>query len=136
MAKNSKWWHEIGEVLYLFIFLGAVYFVVAYLFPDEWRIKWAARYGVAFTKVTVQDKPTLCDWGHAPLGNKSCHYERIVSRKVVTLSTQGKPIVSYDDGKTWQKPPFDYSESELAELRLDRQRAEFVHVSWEKKEDP
>ena len=136
MAKNSKWWDEIGEVLYLFVFLGAVYVVVAYLFPDDWRIKWCLRYIVAFNKVTVDTRPTLCDWGRAPLGNKSCHYERVVSRKIVTLSTQGKPIVSFDGGETWKKPPFDYSESELADLRLDRQRAEFVHVSWEKKEDP
>ena len=136
MAKNSKWWDEIGEVLYLFVFLGAVYVVVAYLFPDDWRIKWCLRYIVAFNKVTVEPRPTLCDWGRAPLGNKSCHYEGVVSRKIITLSTQGKPIVSFDGGETWKKPPFDYSESELADLRLDRQRAEFVHVSWEKKEDP
>lgn len=136
MAISKKWWHDIVEVFFLFIFLGAVYFVVAYLFPDDWRIKWSLKYIVPFSHVTIEPRPTLCDWGHAPLGNKSCHYERVVSRKTVTLSTQGNPIVSYDGGETWKKPPIDYSEAELTELRLDRQRAEFVHISWERLEDP
>ena len=136
MTKGQKIWDEMRGVIYLIAFLGAVYFVVAYLFPDDWRIKWCFRYVVAFDNVTIEHRPTLCDWGHAPLGKKGCHYESVIVRKSINLSTEGKPIVSYDAGKTWKKPPFDFSASELAELRLDRQRAEFVHVRWEKKEDP
>lgn len=137
MATGKKSaWEDIREGLHFILALVAIYFVVAYLFPDEWRIKWAVRYVVAFSHITVEPRPTLCDWWRAPLGRKACHYERIDSKKIVTLSTQGKPIVSYDDGKTWQKPPFDYTESELADLRLDRQRAEFISITWEKREDP
>jgi hypothetical protein len=45
--------------------------------PDS--IKYGAIYFVGKDHVQVEDKPTDCDWGHAPLGNKGCHYEKVVN---------------------------------------------------------
>ena len=70
-------WDDIREGLYLAALLVGVYFVVAYLFPDDWRIKWSLRHFVDSNKVTIERRPTLCDWGGPPLGNKGCHYERV-----------------------------------------------------------
>jgi hypothetical protein len=69
----------------------------------------------------------LCNWNHAPLGDKACHYEKSVFTTRWAQSTAGKPIVSYDDGKTWN----EFSAPPNAEIP-----SEFVNVIWEKKTDP
>jgi hypothetical protein len=74
---------------------------------------YAVEYRVSTDKVHVDVQPTDCDFMHAPLGDKGCHYEAEViaynaAGEVIRGdlaynqdSNTGKPIVSYDHGKTW-----------------------------------
>jgi len=65
------------------------------------RAWYAFKYGVPQDKVTIDDAPTDCDWFYSPLGSKGCHYEKEVSTIRWATSTANEPIVSYDEGKTW-----------------------------------
>jgi hypothetical protein len=57
---------------------------------------------VSYDNVYMTKQPTNCDWSHAPLGNKSCHYEKHVDITLTgTQNATGKHMVSYDNGKTW-----------------------------------
>lgn len=76
---------------------------------------YSLRYMVSPSKVQVDAKPRDCFFMTAPLGDKGCHYKAAVS----AVNTQGilvggdnapkyghdtktgKPIISYDQGKTW-----------------------------------
>jgi hypothetical protein len=74
-----------------------------YYFSDKLNDIWyAIKYGVKVNEVTVNKKPHNCDWDTAPMGNKNCHYEEEAQKIITGLSTDGKPIVSYDNGKSWQ----------------------------------
>lgn len=64
----------------------------------------------------VDAEPKDCDFLHAPLGSKSCHYEADVNaynaEGILVAgdhapefghdSKTGKPIVSWNGGKTWE----------------------------------
>jgi hypothetical protein len=39
-------------------------------------VRYALQYDVPKERVYLQKKPTACDWGTAPLGNKHCHYKK------------------------------------------------------------
>jgi hypothetical protein len=52
---------------------------VWWLLPDTWRIKYAAEYMVQTDQVEIDNRPYNCEWGSAPLGNKHCHYEKMVA---------------------------------------------------------
>jgi len=100
---------------------------ISFLAPDDWKIKYCARYFVSFDNVHVNDRPTSCDWSHAPLGDKACHYEKIVTTERWDTSKEGKPIYSYDDGKTWNIGTPE------AGTKLP---TENVFVSWQRRDDP
>jgi hypothetical protein len=125
--KSSNTLGEWGGLLVVGILLVGGWYGVAYLLPDGWRLKYAVRYMTSYTQVTVQDRPTNCDFFHAPIGDKSCHYEKAISRVKWAKSTTGQPIMSYDEGKTWSfgDPP--------PNVKLP---TEFVFVEWNKVEDP
>lgn len=55
-------------------------------------------------KVIIEKKPHDCEFSAAPLGDKNCHYEKVMSKMMWSTSTKGDPIVSEDDGKTWYEP--------------------------------
>jgi hypothetical protein len=88
---------------------GWLYFVG---FNATW---YAVEYKVSPEKIHIDAKPKDCDFMHAPLGNKECHYEAAVTAynaagqvvggdgtpKYGHDTKTGKPIVSYDDGQTW-----------------------------------
>ena len=65
------------------------------------RAWYAFKYGVPQDKVTINDAPLDCNWLYSPLGNKGCHYEKRVSTLRWSMSITNEPIVSYDEGKTW-----------------------------------
>jgi hypothetical protein len=85
--------------------------------PYSWTnaVWYAVKYRVSIDQVHTDDKPSDCDWGRAPLGNKACHFKAVVTAynaagvvvggddapKYGHDSKTGQPIVSYDDGKTW-----------------------------------
>jgi hypothetical protein len=99
-------------------------------FSDMWNSKarYSLWYSVGYDQVTVQKKPTDCNFFHAPIGDKDCHYDRQVS--TIRVKTENSDparfainYVSYDDGNTWivddANPPTQPQ----------------VIVSWEKADD-
>lgn len=102
------------------------------LIPDDWRLRYAVMYRVPITSVVVEDKPKSCNWGRAPIGDKGCHYEAITWITRWSTSANGKPIVSYNDGETWDE--FSVGE-DTPKAALDRP-SELVEVSWKRIVDP
>jgi hypothetical protein len=84
----------------LLCFIGLAVWLI---FFDGWhsKLRYHFEYGVPFDQVTEDKQPHNCDWRTAPMGSKNCHYEAEVTRVQTAVSTEGKPIVSYDEGKTW-----------------------------------
>jgi hypothetical protein len=100
-----------------------VFLVIMYLlgWHDVLHASWtnavwyAVRYQVSPGQVISHSKPTDCDWTRAPLGNKGYSYKATVNGynaagelvagdnapKYSRDTNNGKPIISYDDGKTW-----------------------------------
>ena len=54
------------------IVLGVSYWMT----PERDRL--ASKYGIAKENVIIDPKPHGCDFDDAPLGNKHCHYEKVV----------------------------------------------------------
>ena len=89
-----------------------------FLLPESWinPVWYAAKYGVDLNQVHTSDKPSNCEWSRSPLGIKGCHYDRVVNSYSATgdliavdaavpthsHDRAGKPIISYDGGKTWK----------------------------------
>lgn len=40
------------------------------------RVWYSAKYGAAWKDTDIQKRPLDCDWWHAPLGDKGCHYQK------------------------------------------------------------
>ena len=55
--------------------------------------------------VHVAPRPTDCDWGHAPLGDKGCHYEKQVLISDYRSDALRKVTLTEDGGKTWTEIP-------------------------------
>lgn len=65
-----------------------------------WHAKWryALAYNVPSQKVQYEPRPHDCEFLAAPLGDKFCHYEVVVTTVEWATSTTGNPIISYDEG--------------------------------------
>lgn len=111
---------------------GLIVFWVLSLPGNIWYSQWRYEtfYDLSSDKVVVATEPHDCNFLAAPLGEKYCHYDRIVSTVRWATSVAGNPIASYDEGKTWSTftpdpgvtvPKFDTVQS--------------VYVTWEKKSD-
>jgi hypothetical protein len=70
-----------GEVIWGLFLLAVLAVIVWSILPDRLtdKIKYSAEYSVEPAQVHWNDKPTDCDFMHAPLGEKSCHYKKTVS---------------------------------------------------------
>jgi hypothetical protein len=55
--------------------------IIWMLLPDSVTqpVRYAAEYSVDQSHVFIEKKPTDCDWGHAPIGSKDCHYDKVVA---------------------------------------------------------
>jgi hypothetical protein len=73
------------------------------LLSEAWHSKWryALVNGVNADKVIIVNHPHDCAFLAAPLGEKYCHYDRVISTVRWATSTTNQPIESEDDGKTW-----------------------------------
>jgi hypothetical protein len=78
----------VSSVLKWLFGLAILAFVAWRLLPDDWRVKYTAEYMLNDNQVVIERKPHNCDWDSAPLGNKHCHYE-----KVVTVYNQDGKII-------------------------------------------
>ncbi len=104
----------------------AIFVWISDMWFSKTRISWW--YGVSTNQVTIEKKPPDCDFFHAPLGDKSCHYDSQVSAIQVKTDKSYParyPVayVSFDEGKTW-----------AVDDAVPRTNPR-VMVSWEKKED-
>lgn len=98
VRKVARWFLGLFAVALLFALFGQV---APLVFPES---QWAyeLKYNTDEKHVYIASKPTDCDWTRAPLGDKGCRYEKTI--EMVRYSTDaktGKPIVTWDDGKTW-----------------------------------
>ena len=75
---------------------------------DIWnsKIRYSWWYNVGYDQVVIQKKTTDCNFFHAPMGDKDCHYDRQVY--TIQVKTENSdparyPVnyVSFDGGKTW-----------------------------------
>jgi diadenosine tetraphosphatase ApaH/serine/threonine PP2A family protein phosphatase len=117
------------DVLYL---LCAAWFGIAgwdYLSHARWlnKLRYSAYYGVNTTDVNQgEDKPPSdCDFFRAPIGLKGCHYDKTVTYAHVITShdtATNRPIVSFDEGKTWSWNDGDYPTSS----------SKSVYIYWQK----
>lgn len=125
-AVRGKW--STLQGIGIIIVLGVIFWWIDDAWHAKWRYAWT--YGVSSDKVQIEDRPHDCAFLAAPLGEKYCHYERIVSTVRWATSTQGLPIVSYDEGKTWSifTPP-------TGEMIPTSSTIESVDVGWNKKDD-
>ena len=119
--------------------LGIVAFFIWMILPGSWTdpLKYGVIYNVDSSKVQYTDKPKDCDFIHAPLGDKSCHYKKVVygynsngdlvagdEAPIYSNDVQtGRPTVSYDNRKTWQFLP----EGQKMDTRVVR-----VEIDWSK----
>jgi hypothetical protein len=73
--------------------------IIRYACDPEWR--YALQYNVESKQVTIFKKPHDCERETAPLGNKNCHYEPVVTTVLTSINSSGQQIISYDNRKTW-----------------------------------
>jgi len=105
-----------GCLLKLFM-IAVICFVIWELLPESLSDKlwYSFQYQVSMSQVNRAHKPTDCDWGFAPLGNKGCHYKKLVTglnadgwlvagqeAPMFSRDVAGNIISSVDDGKKWQ----------------------------------
>src|SRR5438309_292217 len=63
------------------LFFGPPTFLVWSIAPNwiRYPVLYAALYRVNVSRVNVEKQPADCEWGHAPIGDKGCHYEKQVA---------------------------------------------------------
>jgi hypothetical protein len=94
-----------SDLLWAIVGLGMVFglptLLVWEIIPNSIRypVLFSLVYSVHFRDVQVDKKPADCDWGHAPLGDKGCHYE-----KQVQIIRNERGIVT-DVYVNWDKVP-------------------------------
>jgi hypothetical protein len=115
-----------------FAILAAVgFFIFA---PASWTnaVWYAIEYNVDLGDVHTDAKPSDCDFLHAPLGSKGCTYKSHVKAynssgvliggedapKYGHDTKTGKPIISYDDGKTWDWYAADLPNPKVASVQV------------------
>ena len=122
-----------GTLINLIIFALIVYVIL----PASWTdpFLYSTEYSIDSDQVHRNTRPTDCDFIHAPLGDKGCHYKKMVTAYNAagnavagdgaprySTNTIGNPIVSYDDGKKWQLPPVDTPVPDL--------KVKTVQIDW------
>jgi len=108
-----------------------------WILPDRWTdpIKYSLVYDkVNSNNVVYSEKPKDCDFIHAPLGDKGCHYKKVVrglnaagyrvagddAPQYSNDTHTHKAIVSYDDGKTWNfLPDGEKMDSVVVKVEVD-----------------
>jgi hypothetical protein len=66
-----------GGCLVLLVPAAAVGGFAWWVAPDKYT--YAIEYDVNSDNVFVEKKPKDCDWDHAPVGGKGCHYKKTVA---------------------------------------------------------
>jgi hypothetical protein len=87
------------------------------------KFRYSIQYNVGSDQVTVDQKDHDCAFLTPPMGEKWCHHEPEVSTVQTAFNASGKPIVSYDERKTWSfiDPNYPVKPS--------------VHIAWRRVEE-
>jgi hypothetical protein len=94
-AKVRAFFAFIWYVGWIFV---AVLVATVWLGPgDTWMdtLWYSVKYKVNIDQVHMGTKPKDCDWGHAPLGDKGCHF----TATVIAYNTAGYTVPAI----AWQK---------------------------------
>jgi hypothetical protein len=112
--------------------LFGVLLVIGYMMHGD-AYWYSITEGAPVEKVTVEKKPHDCEFSTAPLGEKNCHYDKIVTKIMWATSTAGKPIVSDDDGKTWYEPTWANEPGTPKFPQYPRTMS--VYITWKRVQD-
>ena len=83
-------------VAFLLLIIGEPSYIIWTLTPDS--IKYSIVYRLKTDQVHADPRPKDCDWDHAPLGGKGCHYRKDVA------TVRSRDAVT-DVYVTWQRIP-------------------------------
>jgi len=100
--NQSRQWRSWGDWIF-WALMG--WFLVPPLFSGMWhsKFRYTVQYGVRYDQISIEKEPHDCDFFHAPIGGKGCHYEIAVTASLVKSNQWGGQDISYDDGKTWMR---------------------------------
>jgi hypothetical protein len=82
---------DLGDwAIWLLLSIAALAVIWFLILPESWAdpIWYGFKYDVGTDQVHVSAKPSNCDWNWAPMGNKGCHYDRVVT----AYGANGAPI--------------------------------------------
>jgi hypothetical protein len=71
------------------------------LWFGPWVAWYSFTYRVPTDKVYIDPEPTDCDFLHAPMGFKGCHYEKQVSAQAAEGTSRADGKVHYDSVFVW-----------------------------------
>jgi hypothetical protein len=91
------------------------------------KTRYVLESSVSYDQVETEKKPHDCDILAAPLGLKYCHYDSKVVTAYRKRSGTGEPLVSFDDGRTWE--PFTPKPGDV--VTTDKSLG-MVFVGWDK----
>lgn len=106
-------------IVTLAILFGPAGYIVDSIFPEtEWATKWrySSEDGLKDAVYVIDNQPHNCEFWSAPIGDKHCHYDKVVH----TIRVRNG-LMSYDEGKSWSQATPDVRVS--------------VFVSWSKIEE-
>ena len=85
----------------LALVIGVPAFLIWLITPNSVRYPslYSWKYSVPFSSVHVDRQPKDCEWSHAPIGDKDCHYKKDVE----TVRNDSGRIT--DIWITWKKVP-------------------------------
>lgn len=93
--------YEQGKEEGAFIFFLIIVVIVILIWQPKWFQKWWTGVQEGTQNIVMLPKPHDCEFSTAPLGEKHCHYDKVIQKVMWAKSTKGEPIRSYDGGKTW-----------------------------------
>jgi len=93
IKSMPAWFHKIAflirKVFKIVLYIGIAAFVIfvvlpevimegaMWLFPNS-RTGYAMKYEAEEKNVFIEPRPHDCEWDKAPIGNKYCHFDKIV----------------------------------------------------------
>lgn len=105
LSQNEKFQHslkKVEKVILIVAALSALFVLLILCAPyvfSESAWAYALRYNTPNQYVAIDRKPHDCDWDKAPVGNKECHFEKVVSVQEGAASVAHHTLVYV----TWEK---------------------------------
>jgi hypothetical protein len=71
--------HGVKTIFIIALVIVGLGLAAWWVLPNDWRVKYAAEYQFDYDQILIDRKPHNCEWATAPLGDKHCHYEKVVT---------------------------------------------------------